>query len=128
VIELHITDTGIIKTVYNYRGQVTSSMSYPSESNLPDDVRTKLSALKLMTVPDDIPDVGQKVSDTLYWIYEGAKNELPMEVQAMMIFSVVQGCPLYNVSTTLVDTLMKGYRHANSKTSTKRNSKNKRTV
>lgn len=109
MIELHITDTGIIKTVYSTRGEVTSSITFPTESNLPYDVRTKLSALKLMTVPDDIPDVGQKVSNTLYWIYEGANNDLPMELQALMVFSAVQGCPLYKVSPTLVETLMKGY-------------------
>jgi hypothetical protein len=120
VIELHITDTGIIKTVYSDRGQVTSSITYPTENNLPDDVKTKLSALKLMTVPDDIPDVGQKVSDTLYWIYEGTKNDLSMELQAMMVFSVVKGCPMYIVNKELVDKLMKGYRHANTNPKTKK--------
>lgn len=75
MIELYITDTGIIKTVYSNRGEVTSNITYPSESNLPDDIRTKLAVLKLMTIPDDVPDVGQKVSNTMYWIYEGKVSD-----------------------------------------------------
>ena len=113
MIELHITDTGIIKTVYSTRGEITSSVTFPSESNLPNDVRTKLAALKLMAVPEDIPDVGQKVSDTLYWIYEGTKIELPMELYTLMIFSVARGCPIYQVNKLTAAKLLKGFRHEN---------------
>lgn len=75
MIELHITDTGIIKTVYSNRGEVTSNITYPSENNLPDDIRTKLAVLKLMRTHEDIPDIGQKVSNEMYWIYEGTVND-----------------------------------------------------
>jgi len=75
VIELEITETGVIQTVYSSRGDITSSIIYPSESNLPDDIRTKLAILKLMQNADNIPEVGQKVNNWLYWIYEGTVSQ-----------------------------------------------------
>jgi hypothetical protein len=75
VIELEIIPTGVLKTVYSNRGVVTSSITYTSESNLPDDIRTKLAILKLMQNGDDIPDVGQKINKWLYWIYEGTVSQ-----------------------------------------------------
>ncbi len=99
MIELHITDTGIIKTVYSTRGDVTSSITYPSEDNLPEPIRAKVSALKLMQDHDDIPDVGQKVSDKLFWIYEG---ELSGVIMGMMVFARMKAQPLQQVNSDFV--------------------------
>jgi hypothetical protein len=71
VIELHITDTGSINTTYTDQGIVTAKVMYPSEANLPDDIKVKLSVLKLMEDYTDIPDIGQRVTSEVYWIYEG---------------------------------------------------------
>ena len=43
---------------------------YPSEDNLPVDIRVKLSALKLIPPPEEFEHVGQRVSDTIFWIYD----------------------------------------------------------
>jgi len=119
VIELHITDTGIIKTVYSTRGDVTSSITYPSEDNLPEPIRAKVSALKLMQDHDDIPDVGQKVSDKLFWIYEG---ELSGVIMGMMMYAKFRAQPLCDVPKDVIPFLEE--RVANEYK--KRNSKNKR--
>jgi hypothetical protein len=37
---------------------------------MPNDIRTKLSALKLVTPPDGYEDIGQRVDDVTFWIYE----------------------------------------------------------
>ena len=43
---------------------------YTSEANMPDDLRTKLSALKMVTPPDGYEDIGQRVDAVTFWIYE----------------------------------------------------------
>lgn len=75
MIELHITDTGSIKTIYyTSRGVVASNVVYQSEDNLPDDVKVKLAVLKMMQDYTDIPDIGQRVTSEVYWIYEGGNT------------------------------------------------------
>lgn len=106
MIELHITDTGIIKTVYSTRGDVTSSITYPSEDNLPEPIKAKLSALKLMQDHDDIPDIGQRVSDKLFWIYEGPLSEVLMD---MMMYAVFKSQPLCNVPNTITAIIKQGF-------------------
>lgn len=43
---------------------------FESEANMPEDLRTKLSVLKLVKDTEEIKGVGQKVSDTVFWIYD----------------------------------------------------------
>jgi len=41
---------------------------YTSEENMPDDLRTKLSMLKLLTPPDGYEHVGTRIDDVTFWI------------------------------------------------------------
>ena len=43
---------------------------FESEANMPEDLRTKLSILKLARDYEEIEGVGQKVSSTVFWIYD----------------------------------------------------------
>lgn len=43
---------------------------FESEANMPEDLRTKLSILKLAQDYEEIEGVGQKVSSTVFWIYD----------------------------------------------------------
>ena len=43
--------------------------TYTSEENMPDDLRTKLSMLKLLTPPDGYEHVGNRIDDVTFWIY-----------------------------------------------------------
>ena len=45
-------------------------VKYTSEANMPDELRTKLSALKMVTPPDGYEDIGQRVNETIFWIYD----------------------------------------------------------
>lgn len=70
MIELHITAEGIERTDYNWKGETKYHIKYPDLDNIPDGIKTKLSALKLMHAHTDVESIGQKVSDTIYWIYD----------------------------------------------------------
>lgn len=70
MIELHITEEGIERTDYNKRGELRFKLTYPHMENIPSDVLTKLSVLRLLPEHSDIPEIGHKVSDNIYWIYE----------------------------------------------------------
>lgn len=48
---------------------------FETEANMPEDLRTKLSVLKLARDTEEIKGIGQKVSDTVFWIYD-ANDEL----------------------------------------------------
>lgn len=57
--------------VFEYKnGKPTSSTEYATEDNLPEDIHVKLSALKLVTPPEGIEKLGQRVNDNVFWIYE----------------------------------------------------------
>lgn len=43
---------------------------FETEANMPEDLRTKLSVLKLARDTEEIKGIGQKVSDTVFWIYD----------------------------------------------------------
>lgn len=43
---------------------------FETEANMPEDLRTKLSILKLARDTEEIKGIGQKVSDTVFWIYD----------------------------------------------------------
>lgn len=85
MIELNITAEGIERTDYDSRGETKYHIKYPDIDNLPDDIKTKLSALKLMQDGADIDDVGHKVSKSIYWIYEGPS--LITDFKVSMVFS-----------------------------------------
>ena len=70
MIELHITEEGIERTDYNKRGELRFKLTYTHMENIPEDVLTKLSVLRLLPEHSDIPEIGHKVSDNIYWIYE----------------------------------------------------------
>ncbi len=53
-----------------FKGSNSSTTVYASEANMPDDLRTKLSALKMLTPPDGYEEIGQRVDDTIFWIYD----------------------------------------------------------
>ena len=57
--------------VFEYKdAKETSSTEYATEDNLPEDIHVKLSALKLVTPPEGIEKIGQRVNDNVFWIYE----------------------------------------------------------
>ena len=60
----------LIKVIEYKEGQVASTTEYATEDNLPEDLHLKLSALKLVTPPDDIDKIGQRVNDIVFWIYD----------------------------------------------------------
>jgi hypothetical protein len=74
VLEIHLSredDQHKLIHVFEYKnGKPTSTTEYTSEDNLPEDIHVKLSALKLVTPPDDVDKIGQRVSDNVFWIYE----------------------------------------------------------
>lgn len=49
-------------------GDRISRTTYTSEENMPDDLRTKLSMLKLLTPPDGYEQVGNRIDDDTFWI------------------------------------------------------------
>jgi len=49
-------------------GERFSKTTYVSEENMPDDLRTKLSMLKLLTPPDGYEHVGTRIDDVTFWI------------------------------------------------------------
>jgi hypothetical protein len=48
---------------------LTSTAVYQSVANLPDNLQVSLAALQLVTPPEEIVGVGQRVSHDLFWIY-----------------------------------------------------------
>ena len=46
-----------------------SKTVYTAEENMPDDLCTKLSMLKLLTPPDGYEHVGNRIDDVTFWIY-----------------------------------------------------------
>lgn len=81
MIELHITEEGIERTDYNKRGELRFNLTYTHMENIPEDVLTKLSVLRLLPEHSDIPEIGHKVSDNIYWIYE---DEIGFESQFLV--------------------------------------------
>ena len=75
MIELRITDQGIEGTIFDSQGALISTNRYHSEANLPSELRTKLSVLRLMDRASEVHGVGQKVSDTIFWIDEPYDSE-----------------------------------------------------
>lgn len=49
-------------------GERFSKTTYVSEENMPDDLHTKLSMLKLLTPPDEYEQVGYRIDDDTFWI------------------------------------------------------------
>ena len=99
MIELHITDEGIERTDYNKRGELRFKLTYPHMENIPSDVLTKLSVLRLLPEHSDIPEIGHKVSDNIYWIYEdgvglesqfvSVSNTAMLDIKSMTLAAIV---------------------------------------
>jgi hypothetical protein len=73
VYEITLMEDGSVELTQAKRnawGAAGSKTVYTTEANMPDDLRTKLSALKMVTPPDGYEDIGQRVNDTIFWIYE----------------------------------------------------------
>jgi hypothetical protein len=66
VYEITLKDNGVVEII----GCNKVKSQYPSEDNLPADIRVKLSALKLISPPEEFEHVGQRVTDTIFWIYD----------------------------------------------------------
>ena len=62
-VELH-------QTLSKMSGMSRITTVYTTIANMPDDLRTKLSALRMLTPPDGYENIGQRVDDTTFWIYE----------------------------------------------------------
>lgn len=67
--ELNINEDKTI-TVLDFEGSVISTSTFTNEDVLPDDIKTKLSALKLVTPPDILAEIGQRVSEVTFWIID----------------------------------------------------------
>lgn len=50
--------------------RVVHSSVYASMEEIPEPFKTKLSALRLVSPPDEIKNVGQRVDEHLFWVYE----------------------------------------------------------
>jgi len=50
-------------------GMPTSSAVYQRDINLPDNLQVSLAALQLVSPPEEIVGVGQRISHDLFWIY-----------------------------------------------------------
>lgn len=85
--------------MYSSRGAIKSSITYPSEDNLPEDVKTKLSVLKLMQDHDEVEWVGQKVSVRLYWIYDSDWEGVTISFAGSIADAIRKKQPLYELLT-----------------------------
>ena len=69
MIELTIEeDKSISCVIVSPDGNVESLVTYESEANLPDDLKTKLAVLKMVDDTQEIKNVGQKVSKNIFWL------------------------------------------------------------
>jgi len=73
VYEIVLKDDGTVELMQakqNAWGATGFKTMYTSVANMPEDLRTKLSALRMLTPPDGYEDIGQRVDDVTFWIYE----------------------------------------------------------
>jgi hypothetical protein len=72
VYQIELNDDGSVELkVYGGRvGGNTSTTMYASEANMPNELRAKVSALKMVTPPDGYEDIGQRVNETVFWVFE----------------------------------------------------------
>jgi hypothetical protein len=71
VYEIVLKDDGTVRLKefsMKFKGANSSTTVYASELNMPEDLRAKLSALKMVTPPDGYEDIGQRVDDVTFWI------------------------------------------------------------
>lgn len=64
---IQATHWGVTLNLEPYRPQC--SAVYQSVANLPDNLQVSLAALQLVTPPEEIVGVGQRVNHDLFWIY-----------------------------------------------------------
>jgi len=72
VYQIELNDDGSVelKVYGGHVGSNTSTTMYASEANMPNELRAKVSALKMVTPPDGYEDIGQRVNETVFWIFE----------------------------------------------------------
>ena len=97
MIELTLGENGIEGIIYGHMGKITSRTTYASEDNIPADIRSKLSVLKLLQDANEIPSVGQRVSDNIYWIFDDLEvGSLVLNVSKMILAeSILNKIPLH---------------------------------
>ena len=78
---------------------------FESEANMPEDLRTKLSILKLAQDYEEIEGVGQKVSSTVFWIYDQTDA-----IYAMISMVGVHNAKMYVEYITNMHTATNTYR------------------
>ena len=78
---------------------------FESEANMPEDLRTKLSILKLARDYEEIEGVGQKVSSTVFWIYDQTDA-----IYAMISMVGVHNAKMYVEYITNMHTATNTYR------------------
>lgn len=78
-IELKDDGSVDVKVFGDFVGANSSKTVYASEANMPNDLRSKVSALKMVTPPDGYKDIGRRVNQTLFWVFDepvsGERNE-----------------------------------------------------
>ena len=74
MLEIHLArddESNKAIKVFEYSdGRAVSQSEYATEDNLPETIRVPLAALKLITPPDDIATIGQRVNENVFWIYD----------------------------------------------------------
>ena len=110
MIELTLGENGIEGIIYGHMGKITSRTTYASEDNIPADIRSKLSVLKLLQDANEIPSVGQRVSDTIYWIFDDLEvGSLVLNVSKMILAeSILNKIPLHEAYKKFVKIKQRG--------------------
>jgi hypothetical protein len=84
MIELTIGENGVEGIIYGQQGTIMSRTNYTSEENIPDAIRSKLSVLKLLHDSAEVPNIGQRVSDEIYWIFEDGGEAMPIHSKMIL--------------------------------------------
>lgn len=124
MIELHITEEGIERTDYNNRGEIRFKLTYTHMENIPNDVLTKLSVMRLLPEHSDIPEIGHKVSESIYWIYEdgvglesqfiSATGIYGIDIKTLPLAAIVNKTTISSIlerANEIVQTLCTGEKH-----------------
>lgn len=75
MIELTIEEDGSVVSATISKNNVSPTTTYKSLDNLPEELKTKVSVLRLSDTYQDIDGIGQKVTDKLFWVYEDANDK-----------------------------------------------------
>lgn len=95
MIELTIGENGVEGIIYGQQGKIMSRTNYTSEENIPDAIRSKLSVLKLLHDSDEVPNIGQRVSDEIYWIFEDGGEAMPIHSKMILAEALLNRIPIH---------------------------------